>query len=202
MTCIKCFGGILLLSACTAGLSRSPPESSSGVATSLVQSEYVVRGSTEEELLQALLDHGPTVGGLPVFASTEWEVHWRVHPRRRAGQCEIERVTVALNIKTVLPRWTAPASVTPELRADWTAFVAAVSIHERGHTELGARAADSVLRVLRTRRYTRGYSCDLVVTEAHAAAQERLDEFHEKNVQYDVDTAHGAAQGVRWPRRG
>jgi predicted secreted Zn-dependent protease len=194
------FLGLLVLGACASAVSSSGNQSSSGVETRLVQSDYQVHGSNEDELLRALLGRGPTVGNLPVFASTAWEVRWRFQPRRRAGQCEIERISVTLNITTRLPHWVAPANASQQIRSDWAAFVAALAVHEKGHTQLGTLAADSVLRVLGTHRNARGYSCDGLVSDAHAAAEATLQHYHEKNIRYDLDTSHGAAQGVRWPR--
>jgi predicted secreted Zn-dependent protease len=169
--------------------------------TSTTRSHYDVAGSTHQQLLEGMLRQGPRVSDLPVFASTAWEVRWRLHPERATGQCRIASVNVELNVRILLPRWQPPTAASAELKADWNDFIAALNTHERGHLEIGNRAGRAVLEALRGTRHLPSHSCDGIAAEANAVAERALQSYREQNLLYDIGTSHGAAQGVRWPPR-
>jgi predicted secreted Zn-dependent protease len=193
-------GAVCMLGACAAATKPATSTSPDSPRTASIQRFYDVNGVTAAELLRTMLARGPTVGGLPVYATTEWEVRWHLRSARRAGQCRLENIEVQLQITTVLPRWRPPEAASSQLRQEWSAFLAALDTHERGHHGLGVAAASAVRERLRGLRGLRAESCDALVAEADAAAKNELESFHARNVQYDLDTAHGAKQGGLWPR--
>jgi len=158
-------------------------------------SYFEVTGDTAEELHAALLERGPTLQGVPLFASTEWAVRWRLEQAPSRGECRLRRVEVELAVTTVLPRWSAEASAPAALRSQWTAFVTALRTHEQGHRDLGVRAASEALAALRS---WRSGPCGSLA-EADAAAERAVGRYRARTVDYDRETRYGRTQGVAWP---
>lgn len=161
-------------------------------------SYFEVTGETAEELHAALLERGPTIEGVPLFACTEWAVRWRLEQAPARGECRLRRLEVELVVNTVLPRWPGEARAPTALRSQWAAFVAALRIHERGHRDLGARAASEALAALRSWRSARCGS----LAEADAAAQRAVGRYRVRTIEYDRETRYGRTQGVAWPPPG
>ncbi|MBI4420015.1 MAG: DUF922 domain-containing protein [Gemmatimonadetes bacterium] len=164
-------------------------------------SHYEIRGATATELRAAMLAEGPKLHGWPLFASTEWEIRWRVRPAPALPRvaCRLQQAEVDLTTRTVLPQWTPPLGVPGTLVTEWNEFLAALRAHERGHRDLGVKAAREVLHTLRT---LRTFQCASVVPEADAAARRTIARYNDQNVEYDRKTEYGGTQGVVWPRGG
>ncbi len=178
------------LSAC----SQSPAEPAVKVDTR----HYDIHGDSAAELRQQMSRLGPPDrDGRRYDAYTKWYVAWHFTYREVGGSCRIERVTTSVDVTYTLPRWRAPRTATPELRAHWDRYLAALQAHEHGHRDFGVHSAREVEQQLQS--LPAHGSCRELEAAANAAGHRVLDKFRARELAYDRDTRHGATQGAVFP---
>jgi len=92
---------------------------------------YVVSAATEAQLRARLkLDEDPGNHGR---ALTEGRFVVTRSIVQREGRCEVEDVTIELDIHTTLPEWTPGERVPARLRDTWDRFLAFITAHEERH---------------------------------------------------------------------
>ncbi|HUR42452.1 MAG TPA: DUF922 domain-containing protein [Verrucomicrobiae bacterium] len=109
------------------------------------------------------------------------------------NSCRIRNLRVSLRQRTVLPRWQNPPS--PELKARWARFVAAVRKHEEGHQAHGMDAAREVQSTLNRQRAN---DCAQLERRIDALGAEIIARHAKRDVQHDAATNHGIRQGAVW----
>jgi predicted secreted Zn-dependent protease len=172
-------------------------QAATGVLVNLRRNPYLVVGSTAQQLRTVLSALGPVRGGQRFGAFTDWEVAWRYRHSEAAEGRRICEVTIDLSVRIAMPRWCPPRSAPAGLVAAWEAYVAAVELHEQGHVALAVDAGAAVRRRL-LELPALGSSAALDAA-ARTAAEEALRDARERELAYDRETCHGAAQGVRLP---
>ena len=97
---------------------------------------------------------------------------------------------------TTLPHW-LPSTNTPDsLARQWTRFLEATLIHERGHRNI---ALHTGLAILRTLQGVHEAECAGISEIANLHAHAAWDLGERRQLDYDIVTAHGVTQGSRWP---
>lgn len=171
------------------------------VTTRVGEQPFAVTGSTVPAIRRALQLLGPQreVGGRwrRFGAYTDWEVRWRLAHQTTGAMVRPMEITVEVVAELTLPRWHAPRSASPEVCAKWSRYLDAVRRHERRHVTIAEAAGEAVASALSALPATNGVA-DLAST-ATALATERLGAFRALELAYDVETDHGATEGVALP---
>ena len=145
---------------------------------------YRVYGSTEEELRREIQIKGPQ----EYAAYTAWEVSWTW-----AGYgsllCDVSNPIVDAEVTVTFPNWDPPVNAPPELIEKWSAFIAALAVHEQGHVD---HVYESLPRI-----ETAIQNADCLTAEE--AAQEVIQEMNQFDLDYDRETGHGRSQGAVFP---
>ncbi|HSD82887.1 MAG TPA: DUF922 domain-containing protein [Anaerolineae bacterium] len=179
-----------LLAACAGGPATSSPAGyplPTLVPIDLLQATvqpYDVGGSTELEMRAQLNAYGPRGHD----AYTQWSVRWD-WPGRGTATCRLSEAEASYEITVTFPRWIPPADAPPELVAKWNGYLHALALHENGHIGNIVSRFPTVVTAIKSS------TC----LTAEAAAQAVLHQLRQLDSQYDLDTQHGEAQGVRFP---
>lgn len=151
---------------------------------------YDVSGRTAEEIRRSLDARQPRDpnDGMPVAALSSWSMHWSWRARRGGG-CDLSKPTIDFRARTLLPRLVSERDLTPELRARWRAFLAAVHAHEARHVRYAYEHRRDVAAAIR--------ASDCASAEAAAATAVRT--IAQRDVDYDRATRHGVTEGAVFP---
>jgi predicted secreted Zn-dependent protease len=157
---------------------------------------YDVSGENPRSLWESMRASRPgELGGY--YGRTEWNVTWRAR-WDGAGSCRVRTADVQLTMRITLPRWTPPPGASAELVAQWETFLRALSKHEAGHADIGASAARDVRRALHS---VTAPSCGMMESRTRMAVEQVLNDYRERNRQFDTRTRHGTTEGAVWPPR-
>lgn len=160
---------------------------------------YDVYGSTAREIWKDLEQKGPINRyGERAEGMTTWDVSYRYTLDGDERHCRVETLTAELRAGMKLPRWTPPEKASPRLVSGWQEYSAALRRHEDQHYDLAVEAATELERRLAERTGTRG--CEALARQLDKAADTVLGEYDIKQAQFDLETDHGAKQGVLFPR--
>lgn len=154
---------------------------------------YDVRGSTYAELRADMRAKGPKLDGTSFVGETRSPMGWRWKTESMGGMsCRIREVSVAVNARITLPRWTPPADTEPGLVAEWHRFLTALEVHEAGHKDISAKAGKEIIDQVR------GLSgiCAQINTRANDIARSIVERSSREQIAYDATTRHGITQGT------
>jgi len=157
---------------------------------------YVVEGETMEQLAQSLRSRGPVMNGEQFFGRTEWTVNAEYQWVERDTGCRIENPIVRVAITITMPRWDPKRGTPPELLQAWSRFIDALAEHEDGHRHLADEAARAVSWELATLRYPH---CTNAEARTRKRVAEIMEDYNQRNRDYDARTRHGLHQGAAWP---
>jgi predicted secreted Zn-dependent protease len=176
--------------ACTAAIARQDED----IRIDAADIYYEVEGTTDAELLDDLRREAASVEQ-QYFAEAIWHVSWTFgYDQPVRGVCRIAAPRVLLIQRTTLPRW-AGAQAPTDVAARWNAFVDAVRVHERGHTDHGLQAARAVRDAL---KQMRAADCTRLGAEANRAGAAIVERHAQMDRAYDAATEHGRSQGASW----
>ncbi|MGD8602946.1 MAG: DUF922 domain-containing protein [Anaerolineales bacterium] len=189
---------LLLLSACVSLFNRFQELEDSPILVSYQTREYRIRGSTAEDLRQAMDNKGPLDDlGRPWDAVTHWYISWSYPYSEEGGRCALDPLDVRVEIVRILPNWDPPASASNELIVRWNNYLAALEEHEAYHQELGLEAAQEVwLALSAMEAYP---DCQSLEQAADTTALSVLNRYRRMEDSYDEETSHGASQGAVFP---
>jgi predicted secreted Zn-dependent protease len=159
-----------------------------------VQRPYPVHLQPGQTLRQALQAATPiVVDGRRFHGYTRWHVRWNYRWWREAsGRCAITEVTTRLSTEVQLPEL---HNASPQQQATFDRYLRALAQHEQGHAQFGRDAAQAIDQGIA--RLPAAADCATLERNADALGRRLLQEHVEREKQYDRDTGHGAAQGVR-----
>ncbi len=159
---------------------------------------YRVRGNTLDELSASIEPQRyRDSSGMAWDAYTWWEVRWSYPFVERIDSCALGGEQVRVDIRMHLPRWEPPSGADPELASTWTHYITALEAHEEGHAQIALAAACEVRQVLRSLEPQP--DCVRMELAADQATQVVIDRYHDLEVQYDLETDHGATEGAVLP---
>ena len=150
---------------------------------------YEIGGSTENELRAQLDELGPVdFSGYKGDAVTEWYISW-YWPGYGSEDCNLSEAEVSYTVKVIFPRWTPPADAPNNLVIKWFNYTYKLAKHEKGHVDYVVANYQIVLEAIK------GATCET----ADAAAETALEPLRAFDLEYDLQTGHGATQGARFP---
>jgi predicted secreted Zn-dependent protease len=183
---------ILVLFVLGATASIAPSIATAAATERVSTATYRVYGATANAIRASLDARRP--GNYD--ARTQWFVDWSYTSAVRSGRCVVASSKVHTRINFTYPRWTAPASATDELRADWSRYLSRLRVHESGHATNGRTTATRIVATLRT---TRSTTCSGLDRALHAAITRHFAAGNALDRAYDRRTQHGATQGAVFP---
>lgn len=154
---------------------------------------YAIHGTTDRELGNAMRSLGPAdPTGKRYPGHAEWNVSWTYRWQSQGNRCLLTSPSVQLKGTITLPRWEDRDRADPELQERWDRFLAALTVHEQGHFAYGVAAADELRRQFVSVKSNKG--CAALATEVDRLGRAIIEEYQQRDRQYDVDTAHGLTQ--------
>ena len=160
---------------------------------------YAVTGTTLGEIHESFRQARPWKEKSTYDGFTEWRINWRYQVTPSDEGCRCHSFTTQTAITVTLPRWTAPTNAVPGVREAWTKFFAALSKHEFVHGQNAQAAAAEMHQ--RVNRLTTESDCAAVRSKVEETAQRVVAEFHQRDADFDRQTAHGTRDGASLPRR-
>ena len=197
----SCLGLALLVATLLVGGGRSGGQAAGSLAA-IPASErtvyYRIEGDTAWDLRQQMDHLGPLdEDGHRWSALTHWRIRWSYRYLRGIGRCATGPVKVELEIVYTIPRWEPPASAEEELVERWEEYMTALVAHEQGHAEIAKQAAQAVQQAVQD---LPDYpTCHALEYEADALGERILEEFRQRQAEYDRLTEHGLTQGACFP---
>jgi predicted secreted Zn-dependent protease len=133
---------------------------------------FAIRGSSPEELLQAMQVEGAAF--CPQHASACTQTQPRIRPRvvtnPVTGSCRVTGLQVSTDDTVHIPRWAGPKRVFPELVAWWRQVNAHVRWHEAQHIRITKRHLASL------RKRIVGKSCQRINLEVQRVSQKVMQD--------------------------
>jgi predicted secreted Zn-dependent protease len=145
---------------------------------------YDVRGRGIEEVKAAF--------GPDYVARTRWRVDWK-YGFQESGGCRLTTFRVEVTATIRMPRWADRDQATPQARATWDAFEAAMLKHEEGHRDNGIQAGRELARQMR--EFETRPDCRRLQDDVAAIGARVIATFNAADIEYDRVTRHGYEQG-------
>ena len=156
---------------------------------------YDITGQTVQQLVARMNEAGPVeTDGKHYFARTDWTLKWQYRYETRAGRLVLTVVSLTVDANYSLPRKQPPAAGNDRMAAEWTRFLAAVALHERGHAENAMRHAKQLYATLRQQRtFANKEELEAFV---NARGNQCIADASAEDLEYDKNTKHGDTQGA------
>jgi predicted secreted Zn-dependent protease len=117
--------------------------------TTLSTTYYQVEGTNTEDIFASIEANGPTdtVGQVGSgLTSVAWVYAWSGPPP--PGECSIVELTITADITVELPVHVDETSLSPDLLANWHAYVEGVAEHEQRHVDIYLQGAEQIKAAL------------------------------------------------------
>jgi len=158
---------------------------------------YPVYGTEALSIRNSIERQGPTGNdGRRYHASTKWKVDWNYRWIESSNHCRLTGVEVRINIDYRLPQLKQLASLTTALQQQWNNYFDALYRHEQRHKDIGILAAQELEKALLD---TAPRSCFALQNHLTDKAQTVLDKYERLEKDFDIETDHGAKQGITLP---
>ena len=155
---------------------------------------YGVTGSTLREIRQSLDRSRPHVGSTQHDGMTVWSIDWNLSVFRRGNTCRLRSFAIRTKAAITLPFWAMPTNAPADLTKAWGDYSAALGEHELGHVKFAKAAATEIRHRVRT--IGPRTDCEALTKEINELAGGILQDYRQKEKEYDERTRHGAAQGA------
>lgn len=154
---------------------------------------YSIKGNTPQAIRNDMNKKRPH----DYDAYTYWHVKWHFNMSQDQDEeyCEISTVDVNLDVTFTLPRLKRFA--TDEIEELWNDYYTALVDHEHQHKDIAVEAAEAIEEALNELEGEE--DCEQLEEVANATAYEIVDEYKEKQVEFDDDTNHGMDDGAVFP---
>jgi predicted secreted Zn-dependent protease len=180
----------ILLAALAVGLAQ---QSIADVTEKVAYSYYTATAQPGQPIKQSLNQASPNrTDGRIFHAYTRWNVSWHFWTKTQMnGMCRINRVQVTLDSTINLP---SLVNATPDQDAQFGKYFKALNSHEQGHVDIGRQAALAINDAIMALPDTNG--CSALNDAANDTGHKVLNDFKQREIQYDVLTQHGRTQGA------
>lgn len=147
-----------------------------------------ITGTTSRELIDQILAISKN-GSLII----KWDITWGYKVQGTPDSCFLDNIGASATILQPALRltWVDNELATDKLRAKWKRYLKALQDHNQGHADianLAAKAVKAALNEIKTE------NCDKLRKDADAKAKEVVEEYRQKDAEYDRltdnDTLH------------
>jgi predicted secreted Zn-dependent protease len=179
-----------LLLICCSALSSA---ASADVTETLNYSYYEAKATQSQPLVDVLNSASPhRIDGHVFHAMTNWTVNWKFEGvENSSGKCRITRVFTELSVDIDLPRL---SGASPTQAEQFDQYLSALRIHELGHYAIAKEAAAAVDDDIRA--LPESSNCEILFAAANEAGNQAIENYKQKEVEYDTVTDHGRTQGA------
>lgn len=178
-----------------------PLQKKDGPAAPLVKEifdYYEIKGDSEHDLWRQLRKNGIRWrDGKKYNSVTSWRVKWDFGPDREAKICTVDDFRVNVEIIFRYPKWARTDNAPRPLMEKWDRYMESLILHENGHRDIVAEAADDLSRAVAA--LPSGFSCEELNRKACDLCCERMRKLKKDEKEYDDLTAHGITQGAVFP---
>jgi len=158
---------------------------------------YEVFGETAAALSTSLeRERSHAVPGGEHDGYTRWRMTWQFFLDSLDGECSLTGTWTRLSTQVYLPRWSVPSDPAPGLVDKWSRYIGALAAHEEGHIQI-ARDAEAAVR-LAASEVPPARSCSTLRKQLESTARQTIEEFKEREREYDRATNHGSTRGARF----
>jgi predicted secreted Zn-dependent protease len=179
------------------GLLLSPLATRAEPSININTGYYPVFGLDSQSIHQSILQNGPTGNdGQRFHAYTQWKVNWSYRWTESASRCRLTRLTVAIDIDYMLPELQSAETLSEALKSGWERYFQALFSHEQQHKEFGIEAARTLEKSLLA---IPEQPCSTFEASLADTAEQILDDYHQREIEFDLETNHGINQGVILP---
>jgi predicted secreted Zn-dependent protease len=183
--------GLMLIALLVGAL---PTQAAVGITERLER--YAISGSTPSDLRREMNSKGFRDNGGQIFDGyTRWDITWRYRYNNFGNACAIVSVATRVTVTITLPKWDGEITADNDTRSQWSRYLAALELHERGHRQLAIDAAKEIDRVISGMNG----KCSTLEARANGAGDAILNRYRQLQLDYDRDTNHDATQGARFP---
>ena len=186
-----CLATILLAGCGQMMGARALPPLPRGVTTQVAEDSYDVAGNTVEGIPISLMTAGRAALGRYRGLHT-WNLRYRYNYRQVRNACEMTNVTIELESRIMVPRWTGRETADSTVVALWDTYITNLRGHEYTHREYSYRAARDISRSLYD--LVAG-SCAGMRTLANSTAQRIIDQYGRLDEEFDEES-RGT---ITWP---
>lgn len=159
--------------------------------------EYAVAGATPEEIRVNMNRQRPAdKNGRRLDAFTDWQVRHEYRHSSTAEQCALTSFKTTVEVVTTLPLWSGNRGDTA-LTQRWDRYRRALEEHEKGHAQVGIRAAEVIQEELS--KLPPHATCPDLQQAIESRAKVILERARGEEADYDRRTRHGTAQGAVFP---
>ena len=158
---------------------------------------YQVSGATWAEVHESIMRNRPWKTNSAMDARTDWNVRWKFNMADFGNSAQVRSFDVETTITVTLPSWKAPPDAPKPLVDGWKRYFGNLKRHEDGHVILALRAAAAVRK--HAGAITEASSAQELAKQLNQAANKVIDEFREKDKEYDRITQHGMKQDAWRP---
>ncbi|MBE9195411.1 DUF922 domain-containing protein [Synechocystis sp. LEGE 06083] len=156
---------------------------------------YSIYPKTKWDLNDELNRRSPIIfQGKRYRGYTQWLVRWQYQWWSTAQQCQIITVTTNLDVTYTLPRIPTNHPTDPEARLVFNRYLAALFKHEENHKNSGLYAARSIENALLN--LGPFPNCQSLETKAESTAQQIIQRYRQRDLDYDRQTDHGRKEGI------
>ena len=132
-------------------------------------------------------------------AYTKWNVNWRFWWLENTDGCEITRINTTLDVVYTLPKLTHISSLPDALSRQWNDYYTALYEHERGHKDIGVKAAIEIEEIISA--MAPKATCPQLEQAANDLARNVIQKYSRIEKDYDRRTNHGLNTGVVFPQK-
>ncbi len=150
---------------------------------------YKIYGTTGHELQNQMNTVGPKNRTHQFNASTQWFVTWNYGYQSTKNSCHLTSLEVNLHIFYLLPIWMNYKNSHAGLQKRWGLCFKQLRNHEAGHGENGKKAAIVIEKALL--KVSPQSSCDQLKTKIDTIANQIINDYLSKDLEYDKFTQHG-----------
>lgn len=161
---------------------------------------YAVTGASIREIHQSLRQNRPWRKTSQTDAYTRWNVTWSFYVSPGGDKCRLTSFSTRTTVTITLPRWEAPADAPEEVRTAWSRYIAALGNHEAGHGQFAVAAAGEMQK--RVRESGEDSDCSALKQKINSLAESIVQQYRNREKEYDERTKHGATQGAVLGRGG
>lgn len=158
---------------------------------------YPISGTTAAALRQQMNQFGPLgQNGKRFDAYTKWHVAWQYRYDMVDGKCRLTSLTVNTTITYTMPAWQNSQQASRSLQQHWRRYYQALQLHEEGHANHGRAATQAIWQQLRQLARP---TCNAMSQIVNQTAQGIINNYAQKDIDYDRQTDHGRTQGAVFP---
>ncbi|MCC2615845.1 DUF922 domain-containing Zn-dependent protease [Aestuariibacter halophilus] len=180
---------------CVALTVLSSPHAVADVRLDTRTQHYDIYPTSAADIRLQLRKHSPIIDQQQSFhGQTQWHLVPDFRWREYGNACRFHHINVTLTGAYVLPRLANTSETDADTRETFARYYQALRVHEEGHQALWLEAGQRIETLLQNMHGQQG--CKALTEQATQQIHQIIDEYHQRNGEYDTTTGHGRTQGA------